>query len=270
MLGKLIKNDFKASAHTLAPLYLIALAVGIATAISYAFEDLLTIQAIGTLALLLLSFAVLIIPVFLVLSYFNKSLYSNQGYLTYTLPAKSRDILFSKAVVCFSWIIAGYLMFIGIYFFVYRFFMSKISEEAKMMINELYDMFEALPDKSVLVKALVALLAIFFFEILVLVAQIFFSMTLSNIKPFNQFGNFGGFVLFAIIFCVMFYLTMQLTQNAPPVIVFVDGGAKLKPYVMDEVAGFTVGIAGIIFQFICSVAMFIGTNYLMKKKINIR
>lgn len=270
MLGKLIKNDFKASAHSLLGIYLIAIAIGVFTALSYAFESLAIIQAIGTVALLILSFAVLIIPVFQVLTYFNKSLYSNQGYLSYTLPAKSRDMLFSKAVVSFSWITLGFGMYVGIYVFVIKYFFGKMDPAILEQLELLYDMIDKLPDKSVFVKMIVVIVLAFFFEILVLVSQIFFSITLSNIKPFNQMGNASGFLLFVGLFIVMFYIFIQLTQYCPLSLYITNGNVKLVTEAMYGTSGTLIGLAGIIFQFICSIAMFIGTNYLMAKKINIR
>ncbi len=270
MLGKLIKNDFKASAHSLLPIYLIAFAVGVVTALSYAFESLAIIQAIGTFVLLLLSFAILIIPVFLILSYFNKSLYSNQGYLSYTIPARSRDILFSKAVVSFSWITLGFAMYIAIYVFVIKYFFGKMDPSIIEQLEALYDMIEALPEKSVLFKVIIAVIVVFFFEILVIVSQIFFSITLSNIKPFNQLGNAGGFLIFVAVFVVMFYIFIQLTQYFPLSLFFSSGNVKIITEPMQGTANTVIGVMGVVFQLICSAAMFVGTNYLMKKKINIR
>lgn len=270
MLGKLIKNDFKASAHSLLGIYLIAIAIGVFTALSYAFESLAIIQGIGTVALLILSFAVLIIPVFKILTYFNESLYSNQGYLSYTLPVKSRDMLFSKAVVSFAWITLGFSMYIGIYVFVIKYFFGKMDPAILEQLELLYDMIDTLPDKAVLIKVVVVVIAVFFFEILVIVSQIFFAMTLSNIKPFNQMGNAGGFLLFVGIFVAMFYIFIQLTQYCPLSIFITSGKVKLVTEAMYGTAGTLIGLAGVIFQFVCAAAMFVATNYLMKKKINIK
>ncbi len=270
MLGKLIKNDFKASAHSLLGIYLIAIAVGIITALSYVSEKLIVIQAIGTVILLILSFAVLIIPIFLILSYFNKSLYSNQGYLSYTLPVRSRDMLFSKAVVSFTWITLSFSMYVGVYIFVIKYFFSKMDETILEQLELLYDMIDTLPDKTVLLKVVVIIVLAFFFEILVLVSQIFFSITLSNIKPLNQLGNAGGFILFIALFIAMFVAFIQLTQYFPLSLFITNGSVKLVTEPMYGTSGTLIGIVGIIFQFICTVAMFVGTNYLMKKKINIK
>ena len=89
MLGKLIKNDFKASAHSMLGIYLVAFAVFAATAVAYKTDEnsATTIQGILTAVLIFVSFAILIIPIFQILTYFNKSLYKN-SVLWYYLTVK--------------------------------------------------------------------------------------------------------------------------------------------------------------------------------------
>lgn len=270
LLGKLIKNDFIASAHSMLGIYIATLAVGIVTAITYAFESPAVIQGIVTVILLILSFAILIIPIFQLLSYFNKSLYSNQGYLSYTLPVKSRNLLFSKAVVSFSWITLSYAFYIGIYTFIIKYFFSKMDPSILEQLELIYDMIESLPDKSVILKVIAVVLLLAFIEILVLVSQIFFSITLSNIKPLNQLGGAGGVILFIAIFLAMFSAFINLTQYFPLSLYITNQKVMLVQSAMYGTAGTLIGIAGIIFQIVCTAAMFVATNYLMKKKINIK
>jgi hypothetical protein len=68
----------------------------------------------------------------------------------------------------------------------------------------------------------------------------------------------------------MFYIFIQLTQYCPLSLFITSGKVKLVTEAMYGTSGTLIGLAGVIFQFICAVGMFIGTNYLMKKKINIK
>ena len=274
MLGKLIKNDFKASAHSMLGIYLIAFTVYAAAAISYTSDknNATTIQIILTALLIFSSFAILVIPIFQLLSYFNKSLYSNQGYLSYTLPVKSGSLLFSKAIVSFSWIVVAYAFFISAYVLMFTNFASKLDPEIKAMLGEIYDMING-PEKEVLIKFLVAVLAVALFEIVFIIAQIFFAITLSNVKPFNGFGAFGGIVLFIVLFLILNEINMSLMQNFPLCLRIRPEGVSIVDIPM---AGFAVadsiliGIGGFIFQIISMIGMFIGTDYLMKRKVNIK
>ena len=191
MLGKLIKNDFIATAHSMLGIYGATFVVAVAAAFSYAFNSPAFIQAVITLILLVLSFAILIIPIFQLLSYFNKSLYSNQGYLSYTLPVTSENLLLSKAIVSFSWIVLSYASYIAIYAFIIKYFFGKIDPEILAMFEEIYAMFNG-PENAALFKGLAVILALVLLEIIILVSQIFFSITLSNIKPFSYLGGIAG------------------------------------------------------------------------------
>ncbi len=42
---------------------------------------------------------------------FHKNLYSNEGYLMFTLPVKPQMLLASKTIVAFSWIIISFIVF---------------------------------------------------------------------------------------------------------------------------------------------------------------
>lgn len=274
MLGKLIKNDFKASAHSMLGIYLIAFAVYAAAAIAYTSDqnNATTIQIILTAVLILFSFAILVIPIFQLLSYFNKSLYSNQGYLSYTLPVKSESLLFSKAIVSFAWIVVAYAFFVSSYVLMFTNFVGKLDPEIKAMLGEIYDMING-PEKEVLIKFLVAILAVVLFEIIFLISQIFFAITLSNVKPFNGFGAFGGIILFIVLFLVMNSINNELLQNFPLSLRIRASGVSIVNLPMTGVKvpdSVLIGIAGFIFQFVAMIGMFIGTDYLMKKKVNIK
>ena len=275
MLGKLIKNDFKASAHSMLAIYIAAIAICGVAVIPFAFEKMEILQALAVMSLMLASWVMLILPIFLLLSYFNKSLYSNQGYLSYTLPVRSRDMLFSKAVVTFFWIVLSYLFYIGIYafiFFILTFLLKEGNEDLIYALEELIEAFAQIPIGEIIkffVKAVIVVVSVFFFEILVIVSQMFFSITLSNIKPFSYLKAFGGILLFVSISVAMIIIFAILTFFVPGALVISGDGIKLVQYSM-ATTPYSFGIAGLVFQLIASVGMFVGTNFLMKKKVNIK
>lgn len=274
MLGKLIKNDFKASAHSMLGIYLVAITLYIAAAISYSSDDssARTVQNILTVLLVFASIAVIVIPVFQLLTYFNKSLYSNQGYLSYTLPVKSGSLLFSKAIVSFAWIVFAYALCIADYVLIFVNYASKIDPEVKQMIGQIYELING-PDVDVLIKVLIAILAVALFEIIFVISQIFFAITLSNVKPFNRFGALGGIVLFIVLFLVLNEINMTLMQDFPLSLRIRGSGVSIVGLAMSKVKipdSILIGIAGFIFQLISMIGMFIGTDFLMKRKVNIK
>ncbi|MBQ7654504.1 MAG: hypothetical protein IJS17_05470 [Clostridia bacterium] len=274
MLGKLIKHDFIGSAHSMFAVYLVALISLAVTALSYVF-DIKFLKFIGAVSLVIVVLGLVLITTIIMMNYFNKSLYSDQGYLSYTLPAKSKDILISKAIVSFVWLAISYLVLVGTVVGTIWYAKAKLGESLGADFDELLDMFSAmtsgggLPTASAIAKIIATALIYGFVTILVLVAEVFFSMTLANVKPFNKLGFFGGILIFVAVYIIL-QIISALVMVYFPISLFISGdGIKLAFKSMNEVSN-TFGIGGLIVQVIAAVGMFFATNHLMSKKINLR
>lgn len=274
MFGKLVKHDFIGSAHSLAPVYLVAAIIAGVTALSYAF-DVTFLSAIGSLLLIIVVLAVVIITLFLIMSYFNKSMYTDQGYLTFTLPVKSRDVLASKIIVSFVWMVLSYAIMIGSLFLMVYFAKEKLGEEFGYEIGEIVDMIRTisgsggLPALSNIIKIVVGILIYGFVSIMIIVATSFFSITLSNVRGFNKMGFFGGILIFVAIFIGMKIASSLIMAYFPMSLFLSEQGIKLVFKTMNDTSG-AIGIGGTVFEAIASVLMIIGTSKLMTKKINLR
>ncbi|MGN1205945.1 MAG: hypothetical protein ACI4SQ_03030 [Eubacterium sp.] len=113
MLKKLIKHEFKATYRFYLPIY-IGLAGLIALACAYikitehfdVNELFLSItMPLGTVVGVLAIIFTLISPYIFVCLRFYRSTATREGYLTFTLPASTNQILFSKFLVSFIWAI---------------------------------------------------------------------------------------------------------------------------------------------------------------------
>lgn len=274
MLGKLIKHDFIGSAHSMSIVYLIAGIIAAVTALSYAF-DLTILKTLSTLALVIVVIGLVLITVFFMMSYYNKSLYTDRGYLTFTLPVKANNILFSKILVSFVWILLSYMILIGSMFLLLWYAKAKLGEELGYEIDQLIDSFSmlmsgsGLPKTVVIIKIAVYAVIFGFITIMIIVAESFFAITLSNVKGFNKLGFFGGILIFAVIYVAMKLASSAITVYAPVSLYLNETGVGLCFKSMDSVAG-TVGIGGVIFEAVMAVVMIIGTRYLMTNKINLR
>lgn len=274
MLGKLIKHDFIGSAHSMLVVYLIAFISFAVTALSYLF-NIKFLKFIGSFSFVIMVLGLVLITTIIMMNYFNKSLYSDQGYLSYTLPAKSNDILLSKAIVSFSWLAISYLILVGTVVGIIWYAKAKLGESLGADFDELLDMISAMtssggvPTASAIAKVIAAALVYGFITILVIVAEVFFSMTLSNVKPFNKLGFFGGILIFVAVYIVI-QIVSSLVMVYFPLSLFISGdGLKLAFKSMNEVSN-TFGLGGLILQIILSIGMFFATNNMMSKKINLR
>ncbi|MBQ7100008.1 MAG: hypothetical protein IJN81_00135, partial [Clostridia bacterium] len=108
MVGKLIKNEFKAGLHSIAPIYVAAVAAVGFMAIALAFE-IAWLTAISLVAVIVIALGILIVTLISVVSNFNKTLFRDQGYLSFTLPVTSGQLLFAKAFSSFVWILLSYV-----------------------------------------------------------------------------------------------------------------------------------------------------------------
>ena len=115
MLGKLIKNEFKATARNFVPVYLVMLVVTLFLKIFLEISELFTISdtIMSVLAVLLItSFVVAIFGViFGTLIFIVKRFYDNmlkdEGYLSFTLPVTTGQHIASKAITNYVWVLAS-------------------------------------------------------------------------------------------------------------------------------------------------------------------
>lgn len=109
MLGKLLKQDFRATARIMLPLYVAVPVLGL-------FTNLITrlcenqngflIRAISALVSFVFSLALIaagVATVVLMILRFYRNLMTDEGYLMFTLPVSTTELIFSKLIVSVVW-----------------------------------------------------------------------------------------------------------------------------------------------------------------------
>ena len=181
MLGKLIKNEIKMSAHMMMNIYVAAaVTIGIML-IAYAI-DISWLSAMATIALFLIALIALIITFVGVIANFYKTLYGQQGYLSFTLPVTSGQLLAAKAIVAFLWMIVSYAVSIGIMIWIYDYVTSLIGENNLNMIKTIISMFRSMPGAKAIKGYLVLLVLAVFVQLAFLISELFFSITFANTR----------------------------------------------------------------------------------------
>lgn len=110
MLGKLLKHEWKATARRYGLFYLILAAITLFAAIIHGIPTDNVFYNMGEFALLAI-YVISLIGVFfcstgMAIVRFYKNMVSDEGYLTFTLPVKVWQLVFSKLLVAFVWQIA--------------------------------------------------------------------------------------------------------------------------------------------------------------------
>lgn len=111
MLRKLMKHEFRATARIMGPLFLIVLVLALAANLALRFlldSDIFLPNLLG--GLLMAAFvigmaALAIMSIVLMVNRFRTNLMGDEGYVTFTLPVSSHQIVWSKIIVSTVWFI---------------------------------------------------------------------------------------------------------------------------------------------------------------------
>jgi hypothetical protein len=271
MLGKLIKNEFKSSAHSVANIYLAAGITIVIMMLSYVVK-IKWISTLSTVALLLISVIAVIITLVAVITNFYKTLYGQQGYLSFTLPVKSGQLLTAKALVSFVWILVSYIITIAIWVGVYIYAAKMVGKDTMTALKTMMQIFAGMPNADVIRKILIIFCVMVFAQIAVFIAEVYFALTLANTKTFQKMGTISAIFIFFAVFIVMQILVGTLTSVVPiSLVATVDGlTVSFTQSMMNSTGNLTLGITGFIFEVFAAAGLFAATAYLMKNKINVK
>lgn len=270
MLGKLIKNEFKANIHTIGMIYVVA-AAAILVMMAAFIVKITWLSAVATVVLCATGALAIVMTFVSVVQNFKKTLFGGQGYLSFTLPVTSGQLLAAKTITSFCWMLLSYAVAIGIFFGVYLYATAMIGEDVKFAIQMVVSMFEGLPSGETIKLALAFFALIVFVRIVVLIAQLYFAITISNTRIMQKFGGFAPVAVFFAVFVVMQIIDVVLSQYVPLSIVLTgDGLFYSTEATMANPIGLSFGVAGTIFNVVCGALLFVGTAKLMNSKVNIK
>ena len=120
MLRKLIKYDKRALRKISLSMFLVALVAGLLSGLCLRFQDKaseylvldLLISLVNLISIFALTVSMLVVIVFVALRFY-RNFYTDEGYLTFTLPVRRTQLMFSKTYVGFSAIVKQLIAIIG-------------------------------------------------------------------------------------------------------------------------------------------------------------
>ncbi len=272
MLGKLLKYEFKDTSRTIPLFYLITLIfAGIVLSAKKVGIDWFTFTS--SLLLLLLGVAVAIITLAVVVMRFHKNLFSNEGYLMFTLPVKPHLLLSAKAITAFVWIIISYCVSIGAFFIsMYGF---GISGEFGNIMDEL--------DRYGLQNILYAIIPLVILSTVYLLSQIFFAITIANRPAFHNIGVASAFLIFLATNVILqiveaiftIFVPFSVEINLVGAVDFSLSSKNMLGFLINSMGGsnpqnMVIGLGGYIFEVLMVFILFYVTSLNMKNKISIK
>ena len=184
MLGKLIKNEFKSTAHSMFGVFM---AAGILFAVMMVvlLFKIKILMTLTTVAMVAIAVAVLIITLFSIVSSFNKSLYGAQGYLSFTLPVTGKQLLAGKTIVSMIWVTISFVFTIVISAFLVVYWVARTSDNVKQIIQSVYDLLQSMqgfPNPKTMIKTLILIVVIMLIRALCMIFRVSFSLAVANTR----------------------------------------------------------------------------------------
>lgn len=265
MLGKLLKHEWKATARLVLPLYLVlavfTLIHGLMLRLDlYPREGILMLIPVFLVAGYVLSIvAILLMTLVTLILRFYKNLMSDEGYLMFTLPVRTHQIITSKLLIACAWSILSVIAVAASLFAV-----QGTPENLAKMNDALREIHQQAP--AVLGMSSETLFAVLGVGMLVAlvnaILMIYSSIALGQLAGKHR-------VLFSFAAYVVLYTVTQIIG----VILAVAVGMPLNNQPVN-----VMGVVGavrlvMLLEFglmaVLSAVYFWGTQYILKKKLNL-
>lgn len=286
MLGKLLKHEFKGTARLFFPIFLVSIAIALLYKIFYSTADLITTEDYSVFVRVLLIFLTVVFVLILicvgasgeVVSFyrFYKNVFTDEGYLTNTLPVSPIAILSSKLIAATVWSIASVL--VSIISIVIVIPWDSVYSGVKAIIAMFNNMGASI-DFSAMVEGFFRALwnniipiTVFFLMCLIgtvfNISTVYLSVSVGNLVNRHKVAlSIGVFLIIVNVFGIIFSVLLTVLDNALyNVAIFAENS---KGVVMTNAYVGVMLIFTALFA-VLSAAELIGTHYIMKNKLNLQ
>ncbi len=250
MLRKLLKYEFKATARTFLPIYIAIILVSIVNRLVRLTSSDLAFN-LTSMVLAGLFIALGVLTIIAIVQRFKKNLLSDEGYLMFTLPVSSAKLILSKLVTATLWtIVSGIIAVIS--------FIILITDQATIIefqegIRELmFLLTQDLTTEKIIMIIEIPLIGLLGYIGTIL--TIYISLATAQLPVFNKHRGVMSFVAFFVISTAIQWITVIAAHILSPVLI----GQEI-------VAASIILIANIILNII----LFMGTDFILKKHLNL-
>jgi hypothetical protein len=246
MLRKLLKYEFKATSRTFIPVYIAILFVSLVNRL-VRITDSKLVMNLSEVVLVGLFIALGVLTIIGVVQRFKNNLLSDEGYLMFTLPVTTTKLITSKIVTTIIWSIASAVV-------------ASVSFVILMVDGDFIRNFDLIAEITKHITNMQGSDLIIFIEVLLTLLMsyigfiliIYLSLATAQLPRFNKHRGAVSFVTFFVISTVIQWIGVIIVNVMNP------------PY--DDLTMATMAlIAGIILNGI----LFYGTNYILKKHLNL-
>ncbi|MDI9508806.1 MAG: hypothetical protein GX319_05195 [Clostridiales bacterium] len=260
MLKKLIKHELYATARFLIPLYLIMVVLSLANRLLTNFDifrgPLNTIRILMLVAYVISIVASLAVTFILIILRFYKNLMSEEGYLMFTLPVKTSQLINSKLIVSIFWCLTSILVVISSLLILFatnqnmNIFWQAIDQTLASLKDEFGDQYILF-----IFELLLMIIANLFLYILLIYGSIAIGHSFTKNKIISSFASYAVIntamqIIMLIIILFLAYITGIDLEDSSIV------PKLLFPTYM-------------IMSFVFNIVLYITTNHIFKRKLNL-
>ncbi len=260
MLNKLMKYELKATSRLLVPLYLILFVLSIVNRFIFNFNSQdVVFKIVNTFLMIsyvISIFAVLIVTVIYMIVRFYKNLLTDEGYLMFTLPTKTHELITSKLIITVLWTIisvAAVMISLFIAFSSQADFVNIINSVKDAITNLNRDF----GGKWIL--ALIEGIVMLLLSLTTNILMIYASIALGQL--FSKHKIIGSFISYIAIYTVI--------QFAMIIVLVIFGAFNSNTEFGISVLPKVILPTSIIILAAGSSCFYLGTNYIFKKKLNL-
>lgn len=273
MFGKLLKHELRHTARYHFAILTASLIATVVMGLSLIFKAD-TVLSMAMFPLVIVAFAVIIVSLTSVIKNFYETIYSRQGYLTLTLPVKCNQLLISKVLISFFWIIVSYIA--AFLPFVFILIHIKKQLDADNMTDELVQTFtEFLPSGGSMAVIVVFFVITSLISILSYVGYVYFSVTAANTRLLSKHPKLFGVLVFMAIHFIVGAVT-DLTADVLPLnfIITTDSAFFSFKDALELGREYMIvnlySVNSYIVEALASIGLLFTTGYIMEHKINIK
>lgn len=260
MLGKLIKHELNATGRMFLPLYFIILILSLLNRVLINIDissgPLNTLRGFTIAAYVLVILATLVVTFVIMIMRFYKNLMTDEGYLMFTLPVKSSQLISAKLVTSLLWNIASIIL-------VASSLLIMLGTSKNMSLIRGFINFVTTDLKASFGSSYVLLIVEFIIMMLVSLVQqillIYVSIALGHL--FNGHKVLGSFISYIAITTVIQILVVLILS-----VWALIAGSTLAEL---EAIPHQVFPFSIIFALICNIIFYYGANYIFNRKLNL-
>lgn len=259
MLSKLMKYDLKATSRLLGPLYIILLFMSIINRFVINMNDnnevvrIIRVFLIAAYATLIL--VVLVVTVFYMIIRFYKNLLTDEGYLMFTLPTKTHQLITSKLLITLFWSIISIVVILISIFIVFA-SPDSIPTAINVIKEALAELYREFGGNGVLMFTELILMCLL--GLVSNILLIYASIAMGQL--YSKHKIIGSFVSYMIIYTVIQFL-MIIIMVAFGVFIPEVSEVSILPQVIFPVI--------IVILMITCTCFYLATNYIFKRKLNL-